>query len=140
VGVHTVGYKRGTLTVVAVVSTDVTHSDSTTDHARPTHLDDEEALDAFVDAHDVALVEFYTAGCLMCQAMEPVLGNVARATGVAVGLVNPRDDPPLVERFTVQSVPLLVFFVSGEPVNRKAEGFVGADELVSWLEAYVLVD
>jgi thioredoxin 1 len=40
-----------------------------------------------------------------------------------VATVNPRDDPPLVERFDVASVPLLVLFVDGEPVARRADGF-----------------
>ena len=101
---------------------------------RPTALADEASLDAFVDAHDVALVEFYTEGCSVCASMEPVLGVLARTGPAAVGLVNPRDDPPLVERFDVRSVPLFVLFVDGEPVARRAEGFVGADELVNWIE------
>ncbi|MFB6083396.1 MAG: thioredoxin family protein [Halorientalis sp.] len=100
---------------------------------RPVHLSDADELDAFVADHDRALVEFYTEGCTLCQSMEPVLDNVARATGVPVGLVNPRDDPPLIERFQVGSVPLLILFEDGEPVARKAEGFVGADELEGFL-------
>ena len=103
--------------------------------ARPSHLADADALDAFVADHDVALVEFYTEGCSKCAAMEPVLGNVARATDVAVGLVNPRDDPVLVERFEVASVPLLVVFVDGDPVARRAEGFQGTDAVVSFVDA-----
>ncbi|SDE91923.1 thioredoxin family protein [Halorientalis regularis] len=102
---------------------------------RPVQLADEAELDAFVADHDRALTEFYTEGCTLCQSMEPVLGNVARATGVPVGLVNPRDDPPLIDRFRVQSVPLLVLFDDGEPVARKAEGFVGADELEAFVAA-----
>lgn len=109
-------------------------ADADIDRTRPTHLADEAELDSFVDSHDVALVEFYTAGCSMCAAMEPVLGTVARASDVAVGLVNPRDDPPLLARFSVQSVPLLVCFVDGEPVARRAEGFVGAEDVLSWLD------
>ncbi|WP_336001476.1 thioredoxin family protein [Halorientalis halophila] len=105
-----------------------------TAETRPVDLADAAELDAFVAEHDRALVEFYTDGCTICQSMEPVLGNVARATDVAVGLVNPRDDPPLIERFQVQSVPLLVRFEDGEPVARKAEGFVGADELEAFAE------
>lgn len=100
---------------------------------RPTRLDDEADLDAFVESHDVALVEFYTEGCSMCAGMEPVLGTVARVTDAAVGLINPRDDPRLIERFAVRSVPLLVVFSGGEPVDRRAEGFVGAESVLAWL-------
>lgn len=105
---------------------------------RPVHLDDEAAFDDFVAAHDTALVEFYTEGCGICASMDPVLGTVARATSddVAVGLVNPRDDPPLVERFDVRSVPLLVVIRDGDPVERVADGFVGAETLVDLIEGH----
>ena len=113
-------------------------SDSSVDSQppdRPTSLADEPTLDAFVATHEVALVEFYTEGCGICQSMEPILGNVARQLEAAIALVNPRDDPPLVDRFDVRSVPLFVLFVDGEPVNRRAEGFIPGDELTAWIES-----
>ena len=100
---------------------------------RPIALADESALNAFVVDHRLALVEFYTQGCGICASMEPVLGGVARTRDLAVGIVNPRDDPPLVERFDVRSVPLFVCFVDGEPVARRADGFVSGDELAEWV-------
>ena len=113
-------------------SADETHA---TD--RPVELADEDDLDSFCTDADVALVEFYTSGCGICQSMEPVIGNIARALDVAVGLVNPRDDPPLVDRFDVQSVPLFVLFVDGEPVARRADGFVSSDDLTAWIREEV---
>ena len=104
---------------------------------RPTGLDDGAALDDFLERNDVALVEFYTSGCTMCQAMEPVLGNVARATGVPVGTINPGDDIGLVDRFDISSVPTLILFRDGEEIARRAEGFLGADEVVGFLEEHV---
>lgn len=103
------------------------------DRSRPTSLADEAALDAFRNSTAVALVQFYTNGCGLCQQQEPVLGLLAQELDIAVGRINPRDDPPLVERFDVQSVPLLVLFVDGEPVARRAEGFVPGDELTAWI-------
>lgn len=102
---------------------------------RVTALADAEALDEFVETHDHALVEFYTEGCSICQSMEPVLGVLARSETVPVGTVNPRDDPPLIDRFDVRSVPLLVLFADGEPVDRRAEGFIGADDVQEWINA-----
>jgi len=99
----------------------------------PVSLSDAADLDAFIGDADAALVEFYTDGCGICASMEPVLGNIARELDVAVGLVNPRDDPPLVERFDVRSVPLFVLFVDGEPVARRAEGFIPGDDLSEWV-------
>ena len=103
---------------------------------RPTPLADADALDEFVADADAALVEFYTDGCGICASMEPVLGNVARALDVDVALVNPRDDPPLVERFDVRSVPLFVLFVDGDPVARRAEGFIPGEELSAWVREH----
>jgi len=109
-----------------------------TDGGRPVSLADAAALDAFVGDARVALVMFYTDGCGICASMEPVVGNVARgaAADASVGLVNPRDDPPLVERFDVRSVPLFVLFVDGEPVARRAEGFIPGDELAAWVDEH----
>ncbi|GAB6880664.1 hypothetical protein JCM17823_29380 [Halorubrum gandharaense] len=99
--------------------------------------DDAGDLDAFVADAPVALVEFYTNGCGLCESMDPVLSNLTRALDdLAVATVNPRDDPPLIERFDVRSVPLLVLFVDGEPVARIADGFVGGDELTAWVREH----
>ncbi|MFP8955484.1 thioredoxin family protein [Natrialbaceae archaeon A-CW3] len=100
----------------------------------PVALETEADLQAFVDAHPVVLLEFYTEGCGICASMEPVLTGVAQATDAAVGTINPRNDPPLIERFDVRSVPLLVLFVEGEPVDRRAEGFIPAEEVIDWVE------
>ena len=101
---------------------------------RPIDLDSEAALDRFVAAHGRVLVEFYTDGCSLCAAIEPVVGNVARAhDDLAVATVNPRDDPPLIERFAITSVPTLLLFEDGTPVRRLAGGFQGGDAIDAFL-------
>jgi len=105
--------------------------------SKPSRLETGDELDDFVDAHDVTLVEFYTSGCAMCQAMEPVLGNVARATDVAIGMVNPGDDIELVDRFDIRSVPTLVLFEDGAETARLAEGFQGGDAVTAFLAEHV---
>lgn len=97
------------------------------------HLETQPDLDAFVSGAELVLVEFYTDGCGICRSMEPVVGNLARELDVPIGTVNPRDDPPLVDRFDVRNVPLFVLFVDGVPVARLADGFVGGDELSAWI-------
>lgn len=104
--------------------------------ANPAQLADGDELDEFTERHECSLVEFYTAGCPKCQAMEPVLGNVARETRVAIGMVNPGDDLELVDRFEIESVPALVLFRDGEPVARRADGFLGGDEVVEFVEQH----
>jgi len=109
-------------------------SEESTRSGEVTPLEDSKALEEFVSDSETALVEFYTDGCGICQSMEPVVGNLARELDVSVGTVNPRDDPVLIDRFDVQSVPLFVLFVDGNAVARLADGFVGGDELTTWVE------
>ncbi|MDS0299185.1 thioredoxin family protein [Halogeometricum sp. S1BR25-6] len=102
---------------------------------RPVTVESEAELDALVAGNDLVLVDFYTKGCTLCQSIEPVLGNVARAhEDLTVALCNPRDDIGLVDRFDIRSVPTLVLFEDGERVGTLAEGFQGGaaiDEFVA---------
>jgi thiol-disulfide isomerase/thioredoxin len=100
---------------------------------RPRSID-ADSLDDELASHDFLLVEFYTEGCSACASMEPVLGNVARETGVPVVLVNPRDTAGMIEEYEIRSVPTLALFRDGEEVARLTEGFVGGDELTAFVE------
>lgn len=91
-------------------------------------------LDAEIADTDALLVQFYTDGCSLCSAMEPVAGNVARETGVPVVFVNPRDVAGMVEEYQITSVPTLVALREGEEVGRLADGFVSGDELTTFVE------
>ena len=103
---------------------------------RPIELDTETGLDRLVDAHDRVLVDFYTDGCSLCAGIEPVLGNIARAhEDLTVATINPRNDPPLIERFEITSVPTLLLFENGSVVGRLAEGFRGGDAIDAFLAA-----
>lgn len=105
--------------------------------SKPSRLETGDDLDAFLERNDVAIVEFYTSGCALCQAMEPVLGNVARATDVAIGMVNPGNDIELVDRFDIRSVPTLILFEDGMEIARLAEGFQGGDAVTDFLDEHV---
>jgi len=118
--------------------TDTTDASATAESRaseKPVQLADGDELAAFVADHDLVLVDLYTEGCPLCQSIEPVVGNVARATEAAVGMVNPRDDPELVEAYDVRSAPTLLLFEDGELVDRMAEGFQGTEAVVEFVES-----
>lgn len=106
----------------------------TTPTPKPERVDAREFPDALAE-HEFVLVDFYTKGCTLCQSVEPVLGSVSRATEVPILLVNPKDDPSLVAEHDVRSVPTLALFREGEEVDRIADGFVGAERLVEFVES-----
>lgn len=107
---------------------------NTTSLDRPVAADTAAELDALVADHPLVLLEFHTKGCAICQSIEPVLGNVARASDVTVVTCNPQHDLSLVERFNVTSVPTLVLLEDGEEVGRLSEGFQGADAIMSFID------
>ncbi|WP_122089661.1 thioredoxin family protein [Halalkalicoccus subterraneus] len=102
----------------------------------PLRIDTGEELDRIVDGHDVVLAEFYTKGCTLCQSIEPVLGNVERATDARVVMLNPETDLSLVEEYDIRSVPTLVLFEDGQRVARLAKGFQGAEEILGFIEEH----
>ena len=104
---------------------------------RPVRLEDGEGFDELRESTDLLLVEFYTNGCSMCAAMEPVLGNVARSTDATVAMVNAGYAFDLAERYGVSSVPTLLVFEDGDLVGRLADGFQGADAVLSFLDRTV---
>ncbi|MFB6243476.1 MAG: thioredoxin family protein [Halobaculum sp.] len=94
------------------------------------------ALSEALSGHDTLLVEFYTEGCGICASMEPVLNNVARETGVETVLVNPREEPGLIDEHQITSVPTLALFRDGTEVARLAEGFVGGEDLAAFVREH----
>ena len=114
----------------------VTHTTADDTDRKPRHLADGEGFDDLRESADLLLVEFYTNGCSMCAAMEPVLGNVARATDATVAMVNAGYAFDLAERYAISSVPTLLLFEDGELVGRLADGFQGADAVLSFVERH----
>jgi len=100
---------------------------------KPIRLADRDELVDLLQSRSPVLIEFYTKGCTLCQSIEPVLGNVARATGITVGMINPQFDLDLVEEYTIKSVPTLIVFDDGAEVGRLAEGFQGTDAVVDFI-------
>ncbi|EMA04784.1 thioredoxin family protein [Haloferax denitrificans] len=109
-------------------------TESATATTKPVRIDTAEELDALVAEHDRVLLDIYTKGCTLCQSIEPVLGNVAKATDVVVAMINPQTDMSVAERYTIRSVPTLLLFEDGELVDRLADGFQGAQAVVDFVE------
>lgn len=101
---------------------------------RPVTVETREELDAVLADGDRVLVMVRTAGCAICQSMEPVLDNVARATDATVVVFNPKTDLDAVAAFDVRSVPTFLRFEGGDLVARRADGFVPTAELVAFVE------
>ena len=73
-------------------------------------------------SNDPVVVDFYATWCGPCQALAPVVEEIAvQFDGqLDVFKLNIDEEPGLAERFDVLSIPTLVFFAGGEEIHRVA--------------------
>lgn len=99
----------------------------------PLHVQSEAHLEAAVDEHDVALVDFYASWCGPCQMLEPVLAGLAGETDAAIAKVDVEEHQTLAGDYGVRGVPTLLLFAGGELVERHT-GALPADQLRALIE------
>ncbi len=80
------------------------------------------------------LLDFWASWCGPCRMLAPVLEELAGEFDgkVKFGKVNVDEQPELAMRYGVQSIPTLILFRGGEPVNASV-GVVPADSIRAML-------
>ncbi|WP_107667140.1 thioredoxin [Cyanothece sp. BG0011] len=84
------------------------------------------------------LVDFYATWCGPCQMMSPILEQVGTQMRNRVQVVKIDTDkyPGIASKYGIQSLPTLVLFKQGQPVER-IEGAMQASQLVQHLNLLV---
>ncbi len=83
---------------------------------------DEQNFDAEVlKRPGLAVVDFWSQGCVPCKQLTRVLTQLAAEIpqGVRIGTVKVNDNPTLAARFAVRASPTLLFFKDGALVETR---------------------
>ena len=77
------------------------------------------------------LVDFWAAWCGPCKALGPILEEAESefAPGVKIAKINIDEQEDLAGQFRVMSIPTLILFKNGQPVE-KSVGLVSKDKVL----------
>ena len=86
----------------------------------------------------VTLVDFWAEWCGPCQMMMPILEELTGTMGdkATVAKVNVDEAPSLAAQFRVMSIPTLIIFKDGQPVDQMV-GVQQVDALKTALEKHM---
>ncbi|MDW7683399.1 MAG: thioredoxin [Bacillota bacterium] len=100
-----------------------------------TEIGDANFADEVLKSETPVVVDFWAAWCGPCRMMAPVLDEVARDMEgkVKIVKVNVDKNRTTAGNYKVMSIPTLMFFKGGEPVDTQV-GFVPKEQLVKKIE------
>jgi thioredoxin 1 len=86
---------------------------------KPKNVTDDQFEQEVLRAEGISVVDFWAPWCGPCHQMAPALEAFAKANEgrVKVFKMDSDDNPRTAEKYGVRSIPTVIFFKDGEPVD-----------------------
>lgn len=84
------------------------------------------------------LVDFWAPWCGPCKMLSPILDEVDAEIGdkIKISKMNVDENPEVPGRFGVLSIPTMILFKDGKPVN-KIVGLQSKEQLIEWINEQI---
>ncbi|WP_058304243.1 thioredoxin family protein [Gorillibacterium timonense] len=80
----------------------------------------QEGFEQIVNSGETALIEFGASWCAPCRALGPILDEMSAEYGASLPIakVDVDDSPELASTYGVMSMPTVILFYKGSPVDK----------------------
>ena len=102
------------------------------------NLDEKNFEMEVIKSNQPCLVDFWAEWCGPCKTLGPILDEISTDMGSKIKIVkvNLDNSQDLAMKFSIRSIPTMLFFKGGELVDTKV-GLLPKNELMDWIESLI---
>ncbi len=95
-------------------------------------------FEKIIDKYPLVVIDFFAEWCSACKPMKPLIERLAKkySEEVVFGKLNIDENPMIPKKYSVSSIPTLLFMKDGNPID-KTIGLVPQENLEEKLRKYL---